>query len=484
MWATPIKFLLICVVVIFCAQFHFSETWQEYYQKADKALISGEYQTAISLYLRGMNNANKKYTIKIWDDLGFSYFQTKKFKHAISYLEKSVSAFPENFNSKLYLAACYYFNKSPKKANLLLKEIEKNVYFDDKWIVETDGTKIINEYGDEMSHDHIERLKREIGVYINRQKKSDALCVYIDAFNENNIEAFNYLKKCVLNQLGNNSIEIEKMTSMIQHKLYDHINNNLIWFTLQDSINILKKGDIDSAIHKLEEGLLINEKSYAINYNLALIHFDLYKLDDLRVEELNIAEKYCARAIWYRDFLLIHSDYIGAYDLMGNIYFSKKEYKKSLREYKTILEINPNDPAAHYNLGFVYYTLKDLSKAEVEWKKSLENSNELIEELKKSKSNKEKLDHSITVKKLEISYQAYLALGKLYFDQGFKDKAIPELEMAAFIRPNKAEPHYKLALSYLASENIKKAIYHLEKYIYLGGDKSNEAKALLQKLIK
>jgi tetratricopeptide (TPR) repeat protein len=169
---------------------------------------------------------------------------------------------------------------------------------------------------------------------------------------------------------------------------------------------------------------------------------------------------------------------------MGNIYFSKKEYKKSLREYKTILEINPNDPAAHYNLGFVYYTLKDLSKAEAEWKKSLENSNELIEELKKSKSNKEKLDHSITVKKLEISYQAYLALGKLYFDQGFKDKAIPELEMAAFIRPNKAEPHYKLALSYLASENIKKAIYHLEKYIYLGGDKSNEAKALLQKLIK
>ena len=38
---------------------------------------------------------------------------------------------------------------------------------------------------------------------------------------------------------------------------------------------------------------------------------------------------------------------------LANLFFEQGKYEKAAREYKKVLEVIPQDPAAHYNLAFV-----------------------------------------------------------------------------------------------------------------------------------
>ena len=79
-----------------------------YLEKGDRALLQKDYRTAIDNYLKGMNYADKKDITQTWDDLGFAYLQEKNYQDAGDYLQKTISAFPEDFNSILYLSAAFY----------------------------------------------------------------------------------------------------------------------------------------------------------------------------------------------------------------------------------------------------------------------------------------------------------------------------------------------------------------------------------------
>jgi tetratricopeptide (TPR) repeat protein len=170
---------------------------------------------------------------------------------------------------------------------------------------------------------------------------------------------------------------------------------------------------------------------------------------------------------------------------MGNIYSAQKELEKSLKEFKKILEFDQQNTHAHYNLGVGYYYLKDFDNAENEWKKAIEFEIEVINREKDiSTTSGNKLNYSIIVRRRKNLYLCHLALGNLYFDQQLIDKAVPELETAVEISPKEAAPHFNLAKSYKQINAIEKAIFHLEKYIYLGGEKEQEAKKLLEQLKK
>jgi len=85
-------------------------------------------------------------------------------------------------------------------------------------------------------------------------------------------------------------------------------------------------------------------------------------------------------------------------------------------------------------------------------------------------------------RKRSISHLSHLALGNLYMKQEQIEKAISELEMAISIRPNAADPHPFLAKAYRKICDKGKAVFHLERYLFLGGKDEKEAKELQKQL--
>lgn len=465
-----------------------SQAGYRYLDEADEALLLGDYDKAITNYLKGINYVEKNYMPKVWDDLGYAYLQQGKYLNAIKYLKNSISAHPENFNARLYLAAAYILINESRLASDELDQIEKNIYFDQSWLSDAKNFQLLNENGDQISIHELERLNKEKGVYFHKNlEESESrikAVVYIDAFNEANEGALHYLRDCI-NKNTDDSQRFERIKGIsfeIQHRLKDH-KNSLLGHKFQQSLDELKKGKIAEAITALEEAMIIDEKSFTINHNLGLLYFDEFQLDPEKMDKLEKAELYCARALWFRKCQTVDTkEIIGCYDLMANIYSVLMEYEKSLREYKKILEFDPQNVHAHYNLGIVYFNIKDYQSAENEWLNSirLEKESQNQEE-DKSVPGKTK-EHTVTVRKKSISHLSHLALGNLYMKQQQIEKAISELEMAISIRPNAADPHLSLAKVYQKIGDKGKAVFHLERFLFLGGKDEKEAKELLQQL--
>ncbi|MHA1844047.1 MAG: tetratricopeptide repeat protein [Promethearchaeota archaeon] len=251
----------------------------------------------------------------------------------------------------------------------------------------------------------------------------------------------------------------------IFHRLKDHVNN-LIPDINKSFLKKIEQGKILEGIEILKKGLDIDETNYVINHNLALIYYDLGFLEE--------AEKYCARALWF------NKDYIGSYDLMGNIYYKKEEFNRALNEFKIMLKIDSRYPAAHYNLGCVYFSLNNFQNAEKEWWEAIECEKERLRILKDREAGSI-LKIFLKVRKRPISFLAYNALGKLYSSRNLFDKAINVYEKAIKLEPVYPEPYFELGKIYLDKKDYKKALFYFEKYIYLGG-KNEEAKKIIEKL--
>jgi len=465
-----------------------SQVGLRYLDEADEALLSGDYDKAVTNYLKGINYVEKNYITKVWDDLGYAYLRQGKYLDAINYLKNSISAHPENFNARLYLAAAYISINESSLASQELDQIEKNIYFDQSWLSDAKNLLLLNEYGDEISIHELERLWREKGVFLHKNlEESESrikAVVYIDAFNETNEGVLHVMRECIQKNLDDyqKPEEISEISFEIQHRLKDH-ENSLLGHKFQQSLDEIKKGKIAEAIHTLEEAMIINEKSFNINYNLALLYFDEFQIDPEKTDKLEKAEFYCARALWFRKHQTTNTEeIIGCYDLMANIYSVLMKYEKSLREYKKILEFDPQNAHAHYNLGIVYFNIKDYQSAENEWLNSIELEKETQnQEEDKGVPGKTK-EHTVTVKKRSISHLSHLALGNLYMKQQQIEKAISELETAISIRANAADPHLSLAKAYQKIDDKGKAVFHLERYLFLGGKDEKEAKELMKQL--
>ena len=467
----------------------------------------------------------------IWDDLGYAYLQNKDTEKAKSYLKNAISAYPDNFNCHFYLAIAYFLNDEIDSAYEELENIEKDIHFDDSWMKEISDSEIRRIDGEKISEEEARRLKKEKGLFVHKlyaDKDFEPLViVWVDAFDEKNEGVFyfaqgivhkkykefkeaekkflaslkaHYDEKQIRLQLldlyremdeqakaEEQSLNLDKilgqkkddakpiLTSQsihpiefrIHHRLRNH-PNNLLQSLHEKFLQELEKGRIQESINILEKALDIDESSFVLNHNLALLYFDMGNIEK--------AEFYCARALWFKE------NHCGCHDLMGNIYFHQNAYKNALDEFKRMLEIGDREAHAHHNLGSVYYELNDWIKAELHWKKSIECERKELKTQAKSPFVEKDLQYSLVVRKKSPSYLSHKALGNLYSRQGKIDKAISELEKAIELRPHEAEPYLDLGEIYSKKGEREKAVFYLEKYLYLGGEKKDEAEKLLDQL--
>jgi tetratricopeptide (TPR) repeat protein len=496
----------------------------KYFNKADEEILSGKYDKAIANYFKGMMFATWKAEAEVFDDLGYAYLQKKEFEKAKTYLIQSLGFHRENFNPRFYLAAAYILNNEIELAAEQLKIIEDNIYFDQSWLEKISNLTARKPNGKIIKANELERIKKEKGIYLE-EKSASEIIIHLDAFDERNEGAFyfaqgvvykingeygaaqrkffealrsNYDEREVRLQLANLYLkqskqdeaeeQLKKISSRvipfpdlhpikfeIYHRLKYH-DNHLIAALHGTFLKELEKGEIDEAIKVLEKSLVVNEQSFIINHNLALLYFD--------TAEIEKAETYCTRALWYKDFHKVSKeDTAGCHDLMGNIYYHQKRYDKALLEFKNMIEIDGRNATGHYNLGIVYYALGNRQNAEQKWRKAIECEQKTPKSEKERVISKSKLAVAFIVRKKSISFMSHIALSQLYLDQNLIEKAAEECERAISLKPSNPQPYLTMAKISIAKEEIEKAASYLDKYLYLGGEKNTDVYDLLN-LIK
>ncbi|MFB0564293.1 MAG: tetratricopeptide repeat protein [Candidatus Aminicenantaceae bacterium] len=492
-----------------------------YFNEADNYILSHRYYEAIDYYLKGINYAEDKEKIKVWDDLGYAFLKTREIEKAKNYLEKARPVRPENFNVYLYLAVAYILNNEINLASEELKKIEDTIYFDQSWLKIISSSDLRTTDGKPLSEHEAKRLRNEKGIYVHKMAQDKTLepltFIQMDAFDERN-EGVLYLVQGIVNktneefekaekkllsaldikydekevrfQLANLYLKTNKFAKAkeqldalkklnfafsfphkirfrIYHKLKGH-TNNLLQTLHNGFLKQLERGMLDESIEILEKAFYIDEQSFVVNHNLAILYFD--------TGDFKKAETFCARALWFNE------NHLGSHDLMGNIYFHQKEHDRALKEFKRILKIDEWDANTHYNLGAVYHELNDWTKAEQEWKKAIECEKKNMKTAREQDFTEKGLEYSVTVRKRPVSFLSHKSLGKLYLHLGLVGKAAAEYESAIDLKPNESEPYLDLGKIYYKMGKKKKAVICLEKYLYLGGEREKEARNLLEKL--
>jgi len=497
----------------------------KYFSRADEEILSGEYDKAIAHYLKGMMITSWREEAVVFDDLGYAYLQKKEYEEAKKYLIQSIGFHRANFNPRFYLAAAYILNNEIKLAAEQLKIIEENVYFDQSWMAKASDLAPRKPNGKIIKENELERIKKEKGIYLEKKSESKTI-IHLDAFDERNEGAFyfaqgvvykinkefdkaqrkffealeaNYNEREVRLQLANLYLkqnkkdeageQLKKISSRVipfpdlhptkfdvHHTLKYH-ENYLITALHGTFLKELEKGKIDEAIKALEKALVVDERSFLINHNLALLYYDLEKIEE--------AEIYCARALWYKDFQKVSKDdEAGCHDLMGNIFYVQRKFDKALLEFKDMLEIDKRNATGHYNLGITYYALGDRQNAEQEWRKAIEYEQATARSEKERAASKSELDVSVVVRKKSISFMSHMALSQLYLDQNLIEKAAEECEKAIILKPNNPQPYLTMAKISITKEEIEIAASYLNRYLYLGGKKDKDVYSLLELIEK
>jgi tetratricopeptide (TPR) repeat protein len=174
--------------------------------------------------------------------------------------------------------------------------------------------------------------------------------------------------------------EGKKLSSSISDKvgvIKFNINIGLIYNELRDyrqAIAISKESDkmIDSS-RELFSDEQFNMYKNSLNLNLGKYYEDFYKSKTIKVDFLDSAQFYYSKAIIYSK--TIGYNRIAAQMNLANIYYIKKNFVKAEKGYQTILQTSKENGFENeyfkivYNLGDLYYYKKEFKKSLVYLKK-------------------------------------------------------------------------------------------------------------------
>jgi len=175
-----------------------------------------------------------------------------------------------------------------------------------------------------------------------------------------------------------------------------------------------------------------------------------------------------------------------SYVRAGNEFFKHGDADNAIEEYRTALQLNPNNVEAHLKMGFLLYNVKGMFKegmAHLSEAIRLDPDNPRVHhDLGMALLHQRKLDQAIThlsealrrmphgLSKQYNAVNMHYNLGlALFYKENFKDSAA-HLYEAVRLDPNNAKLHYNLALALAARGNINDTIKHYSKAVSLKPD--------------
>lgn len=132
------------------------------------------------------------------------------------------------------------------------------------------------------------------------------------------------------------------------------------------------------------------------------------------------------------------------YYQLGNDYYEKGDYDKSIENYNMTILLNPIFSEAYFNRALSYYQLKNFDKAVADYTKSaeLDPQNPMI----------------------------YNNRGDAYYRKQDFQNAVKDYDKAIQLNPNYLKPYYNRGLSYASIEEYEKAVEDFTKVIELKAD--------------
>ncbi|MCP4269661.1 MAG: tetratricopeptide repeat protein [Candidatus Brocadiaceae bacterium] len=160
----------------------------------------------------------------------------------------------------------------------------------------------------------------------------------------------------------------------------------------------------------------------------------------------------------YETVLTLDPDNAETHNNMGVIYREQNNLDKAAEHYQYVVSLNPGMEEAHNNLGVIYYIRGNFREAGAEYRKALElNPNNL---------------------------KSLINIGLVYKSQGQTKKAIEVMEDVLSEDTFQAEAHYNLAILYEEMGHQEMATWHYTLFLRNADNDYSELKEIVKEHIK
>lgn len=263
--------------------------------------------------------------------LGLYYLQNGRFADAIAEYDLIVTAWPNDYKSRYYLAIAYEESGLPEKALEHLKLIKKDSeYFTNAQIY---IVYILSDMGkDEEAIDVLKKAilvkKEDPSLYLTLSSRYEKKNDYPNSintlqeglkYNEKNIDIL-FRLGIALDKSGDREGGISQMKKVLEIDPYNADTLNYIGYSYaEDGINL------DEALDMIQRALEINPDSGAITDSLGWVYFKKGLYD----EAMNSLEKAFS----------LSSDDPTIAEHLGDVYLKKNKYQQSLEMYEKALSL-------------------------------------------------------------------------------------------------------------------------------------------------
>ncbi len=200
-----------------------------------------------------------------------------------------------------------------------------------------------------------------------------------------------------------------------------------------DGLEKAKKGDYKDALADFEKALQFDQ-DYRIYYQIGFAQMKLNNLDEAIKN--------------YKSAIKADPKFDGAYNDLGNVYYSQGKYQDAIDNFEKVLETSKNDTVkstVKFNLSLSYTALATAAEKDKAYKKAIGY-----------------LSKAVSYNDYDF---AYLALARIYVQTSQYDRAIQAAEKALKYKKNIKDggPNYYIGVAYSQKGDLKKAKEYLTK---------------------
>jgi len=283
---------------------------------------------------------------------------------------------------------------------------------------------------------------------------------------------------------------------LMQAPAYPEVN-------LQIGVSYYSLNQFDKAVEFLKKELQTNPKDRDAQYNLALAleaaglnSEAIHELENLLADRPNDAPALYQLALFYKSSmkntierlskLAPDSDFMLA--LKAEVYADYDRLNEAIREYKRLLDKNPNFPGLHFALGQTYWRMAKTEEAREELRLALlDDPNHatshfyLADILVKDQRLSEAISHlEASVAANPRFMQAQLLLGKCLATEGKPREALEHLIVALSLEPRNKMTHYQLAQVYSRLSDQANSQKHMSTFETLTREDKEDIEKKLQ----